>query len=250
MIVPLAALVLALLPGLLGGRLSRFGLIRIRSAEVATIGFWLQVAGLELLAGPHAVLVLLHLGSYVAAGVVVWVNRGVPGLRLVGLGALSNGVTIALNGGTLPASPSALTAAGIPWQADGFDNSGIVPGAVLPFLGDVFAMPAGLPLSNVFSVGDVLIVSGIAWAALRICGTRWTAPWDARRVGHAKGRHLAGLLGSVDLPPPVGRPASPVRPPARRVAARGRPALVPVPVLAPSHRGGGPAGVPLQVLRR
>ncbi len=232
MIVPLVALLLALVPGLLGGRLSRFGVVRIRSSEVATIAFWLQLAGLELLSGPHALLVLLHVGSYVAAGVVVWVNRRVPGLWLVGLGGLSNGVTIAVNGGTLPASPSALAAAGMPWETEGFANSGVVDGAVLAVLGDVFAVPAGWPLSNVFSVGDVLLVSGIAWAALRICGTRWTAPWDGRGVGHAKGRHLAGIFGSADAAAgqSVGLPPARPRPPARRVAGRERPALVPVPM--------------------
>jgi hypothetical protein len=227
-IVPFAALVLALSPRLVGGRLSRFGAVRIRGAGVATAAFALQVAGLEVLTGPHALLVLLHVGSYVAAGVVLRVNRRVPGLWLVGLGGLSNGVTIALNGGTLPASPSALAAAGIPRQTGGFDNSGPVLGAVLPALGDVFAVPEGWPLSNVFSVGDLLIVSGIAWAAVRICGTRWSTPWDARRVGHAKGRHLAGVFGTgFGVAPDDGGPA------ARRPLLR--------------HRGGAPA---LQVLRR
>jgi hypothetical protein len=34
---------------------------------------------------------------------------------------------------------------------------------VLPWLGDVFAVPHGVPFANVFSVGDVLVVAGAAW---------------------------------------------------------------------------------------
>jgi hypothetical protein len=203
-IVPVAALLVTVVPLLLGGRLGRFAVLRLRSAEVAAGAFWVQLAALELLPGPRPLLGALHVGSYVAAAAFVVVNRRVPGLWLVGLGGLSNGATIALNGGTLPASPSALAHAGLPDDA-GFANSGIVETPVLPGLGDVFAVPAGWPLANVFSVGDVLLVLGAGWASLRICGTRWTAPWDARRHGHERGRHL----GPAPLPP---------RPPARRVA--------------------------------
>jgi hypothetical protein len=45
------------------------------------------------------------------------------------------------------------------------------------FLGDVFAIPAGWPLANVFSVGDVLILLGAAVASFRVSGTRWSSPW-------------------------------------------------------------------------
>ena len=41
-----------------------------------------------------------------------------------------------------------------------FENSAPVDDAHLAFLGDVFAVPAGWPLANVFSIGDVLIVIG------------------------------------------------------------------------------------------
>jgi hypothetical protein len=29
---------------------------------------------------------------------------------------------------------------------------------------DIFAVPAGVPFANVFSIGDVVIAVGIAWA--------------------------------------------------------------------------------------
>ena len=64
----------------------------------------------------------------------------------------------------LPASAGAAAAAGIdPHTA--FANSAVVDHPTLPWLGDVFAWPAPLPLANTFSVGDVLIVLGILLAA-------------------------------------------------------------------------------------
>lgn len=42
----------------------------------------------------------------------------------------------------------------------------------LPWLGDVLWVPAGLPLANVFSLGDVLIVAGLGWLVHRTCGSR------------------------------------------------------------------------------
>jgi hypothetical protein len=47
-----------------------------------------------------------------------------------------------------------------------------VPDPHLLFLGDVFAVPASWPVTNVYSVGDVLIVAG-AFVLLHVaCGSR------------------------------------------------------------------------------
>ncbi|WP_062524295.1 DUF5317 family protein [Demequina rhizosphaerae] len=115
----------------------------------------------------------LHLATYAASLAFVWLNREVWGLLVVGAGALSNGVTIALNGGVLPASAGATAAAGIdPDHA--FANTAVLAEPVLPWLGDVFAWPDPLPLANTFSVGDVLIVLGVgivAWSGSRRLGS-------------------------------------------------------------------------------
>ena len=47
---------------------------------------------------------------------------------------------------------------------EGYTNSRLVDGVVLGPLTDLFAMPAWLPVANVFSVGDVLIGVGAAIA--------------------------------------------------------------------------------------
>ncbi len=68
-----------------------------------------------------------------------------------------------------------------------FTNSDAVEGANLAFLGDVFAIPAGWPGANVFSVGDVVIVLGALLALHALCGSRLGArlprlPGRARAV--------------------------------------------------------------------
>nr|WP_297424610.1 DUF5317 family protein [uncultured Actinotalea sp.] len=105
-----------------------------------------------------------HVLTYVAALVFLWLNRRVAGALVVAAGAASNGLTIALNGGVLPADPAAVAATGRVETGD-FANSAVVADPVLPWLGDVFAWPAPLPLANTFSVGDVLILLGVAVAA-------------------------------------------------------------------------------------
>ncbi len=132
----------------------------------------LQVVALEV-ALPGAVAPVLHILTYVAAVAFVWLNRAVRGLVVVGAGAFSNGLAITLNGGTLPASQAAVDAAGFDHGME-FANTGVLEDPVLWWLGDVFAWPAPLPLANTFSIGDLLIVVGVAIAA-------WSG---TRRIGH------------------------------------------------------------------
>jgi hypothetical protein len=182
----LATLVL-LAPAALGGRLSRLADVGLARRHWLLPGLLLQVAALGLgRRASHDVLAGLHVLSYVLLGWVLWANRRLPGTRLIALGGFLNGLTITLNGGTLPASAEAMGRAGLIPDDSGFSNSAPRENPRLGFLGDVFAVPAALPLANVFSVGDVLILAGVGVASIAICGTRWTAgkaPSSPRRTG-------------------------------------------------------------------
>jgi Family of unknown function (DUF5317) len=161
------------LAALLSPLLARRGLgdllrSRLRGLPLVWAALLTQVAVVEV-AMPRSLAVATHLASYLLAAAFLWLNRALRGLPVVALGAACNGVTIALNGGTLPASARAVRAAGISADEE-FLNSAVLPDPVLPWLGDVFAWPQPLPLANVFSVGDVLIVLGvglIGWRASR-----------------------------------------------------------------------------------
>jgi len=136
--------------------------IRWRHRWLLPLSLVIQTVVVDVPALPAGLARVVHVLSYVLAGVFLVLNRHLRGLWLLGLGVASNAGTIALNGGTLPADPHALAVAGIR-EDDSFANSGVVAHPVLPWLGDVFAVPDGVPFANVFSVGDVLIVAGAVW---------------------------------------------------------------------------------------
>jgi hypothetical protein len=162
----LYALLVGLLVGLLaGGRPSGIGQVQFKSGWLIFLGFGTQ---LVLFAPPVAERVgTLGPPIYVASTAVVLAalirNAAQPGLPIVALGAVSNFLAIAANGGYMPASTEALAALGkVP--ASGFSNSAVVTDPAFAPLTDIFALPAGLPFANVFSVGDVLIAIGVAVA--------------------------------------------------------------------------------------
>lgn len=160
----LAACVLAVLSPLLVGRWpAGLALQRWRWPVLIWIALGAQILIIEF-GLPNDLAPVAHVATYAIALTFLWLNRRAAGALVVGAGAFTNGLTIALNGGVLPASRTATEAAGIdPDHA--FENTAVMDDAVLPWLGDVFAWPDPLPLSNTFSVGDVLIVAGVAIAA-------------------------------------------------------------------------------------
>jgi hypothetical protein len=105
---------------------------------------------------------LIYVLSTALVGVVVLANLRLTGVPLIALGAGLNLLAIVSNGGAMPASPEALAAVGL--GVGGNTNSVVVAAPALQPLTDIFAMPAWLPLANVFSVGDVLIGIGLAIA--------------------------------------------------------------------------------------
>ncbi|MEX1171481.1 MAG: DUF5317 domain-containing protein [Chloroflexota bacterium] len=147
----------------LGGRLERLGDLRFAWAWLAVAGLMVQVV---LFAGPVAAVVgaagpPIYMASTAAVLVAVLRNWSIPGMVLVVLGAASNLAAIVANGGVMPASPEAVAALGME-DGPGFSNSVIMTDPALRPLTDIFALPPWLPLSNVFSIGDVLIGVGVA----------------------------------------------------------------------------------------
>ncbi len=182
----------ALVP-LTGGTWRGLSRLRLRHGWLALAALVCQLFVLQVPGLPEAFSAPVHVLTYGLAAALVVANRHVTGLWLLALGAACNGVTIALNGGTLPASPEAMRTAGLPVE-DGFANSGVVTDPVLPWLGDVFAVPASVPLANVFSVGDVLIVVGAWWML-----------WAATRLDHPADRAEPLPPGTISSRPPTVR---------------------------------------------
>jgi hypothetical protein len=158
---------------LTGGRLSGLASLRLKQAWLLLVALAAQV--LVITIAPtmnHVAAAAVHVATYGLAGFVIYRNRSVPGLVVLAVGASMNGVTIAVNGGTLPANPAALRAAGWTNHTGDFANSGAMAHAHLSWLGDNYVTPAALPLRNVFSLGDVVILLGAAILLHAVCETR------------------------------------------------------------------------------
>lgn len=170
MIVPVAIAVVIAGVGLRYRTLWPLADIRFRASWLVALALGLQILLIEVVpsSSPAALSVGLHLASYVAGLAFVWRNRRWVGLVVLGVGGAMNLAVIALNDGVMPASPAAVDAAGLDHD-DSFQNSAPVDDAVLAPLGDVFAVPSPLPLANVFSVGDVLIVFGAGVLVVAAC---------------------------------------------------------------------------------
>jgi Family of unknown function (DUF5317) len=159
-LIAVAAIIIGVVVPVTGGRLSNFGRLRVR-------GVWLVVAAL---AGQLLIINVidvsenaskaLHLATYAILLLFMAVNRKIPWMWLIGVGTFLNVVVIAANGGVMPLSRHAYEIAGLE-TSDGFNNSAILAHPRLSFLGDVFPTPKALPLSNVFSIGDFVLLAGL-----------------------------------------------------------------------------------------
>lgn len=177
------ALCLATVP-LTRGSLMRLGELELRRPGLALGGIGLQVLIVTVapggLAGLHEI---LHVGSYALLGAFGWANRRVTGVPVVLAGGALNLAPILANGGVMPADPAVAEVAAVQPRPGEFVNSVPVSDAHLGFLGDVLATPASLPLHNVYSVGDLVIVLGLLIVVHAACQRQNAASSRARPTG-------------------------------------------------------------------
>jgi Family of unknown function (DUF5317) len=159
-LIVMAVLAVAAVP-IFGGQLRRMGSLPIRYIGLVWGAIIVQTL---LVSGPwefpEALSKTIHVATYGLAAAFAVANIRLPGVPIIGAGGAMNLAAILANKGVMPASAAAMRVAGLRNEA-GFTNSGAVSNARLAWLGDVFAVPAGWPLANVFSIGDVVIVLGI-----------------------------------------------------------------------------------------
>jgi hypothetical protein len=175
MTLALAFVLLLVTVPLAGGRLSRLESVRLRWLWLAFVAFGLQVLIVTVVPEGNTDLHRgLHLATYAMVGACVVRNLDLRFLWVAALGGLLNFVAIVANGGVMPARRGALETAGLEVQSGSFANSDLVDDARVAFLGDVFAIPAGWPGANVFSVGDVVMVLGVFLVVHAAAGSRLT----------------------------------------------------------------------------
>jgi Family of unknown function (DUF5317) len=151
--------------------------VRLRATWLIIVAFALQ---LLVFAVPWTTKVLsgaaadVHMASYGLLLVFATANLSQPGFGLATLGLTLNTIAIAANNGRMPVLLSV-------WETTGKASSDITRTGKynnnvlatahthLGFLGDVFPLPASFPLSNSFSVGDILLLLGGTFFVYRRC---------------------------------------------------------------------------------
>jgi Family of unknown function (DUF5317) len=167
-------LVGALVALLFGGRPSALAESRFRGIGLIYVAFAFQVAAFPYSWLPwttsDGTAVALWIASDAILVAAMLLNVRLRGVALVALGLCLNLVAILANGGHMPALPSALRDAGLHYQVA--MNSKEMAHPALPWLVDRWAAPHWIPMSNVFSAGDVVIAVGGFVLALTVMRAR------------------------------------------------------------------------------
>ncbi len=162
----LALLVLSLLIALArGGSLGALANLQIRYLWLFFVPLILQLLAFTPLASAFGLGTdstrVIYLASMLCGALALALNWQLPGLVWIAAGLALNLLVITLNGGFMPVLPAAREFTGLP-ALDSRDNN-VIPMTSetrLWFLGDILPLPAWLPFTNVFSLGDVLITFG------------------------------------------------------------------------------------------
>jgi hypothetical protein len=179
----LDAAVLTIVIGVIaGGRLGRLKDLDLRAPAAfmaaAALQVVLLVLGAAKLSLPAGVGPGIHLASFVLLLVGLWLNRHLPGVRLVGLGAFLNFLVIAANGGSMPVDRGLAERAGSDRLVELLDSPDYTmhepatEATRLRPLADVLPLPM-VPRPGFFSpgsVGDILVTVGACWLILHGLG--------------------------------------------------------------------------------
>ncbi|HWH24275.1 MAG TPA: MFS transporter, partial [Candidatus Limnocylindria bacterium] len=167
-------LLIGLGAGLLaGGRIGRLIDVRLQWAGLIFLALGLRIGTQFAIAGgvdlAEALRLPLYVGAFALLVVGLWFNRHHAGLLAVAIGAASNGLAIAVNGGWMPVWGPALTAVGMtPGELNQSFHRLLPPEFGVEFflragpLGDIIPLPLPV-IYNVFSLGDALMGVGLGW---------------------------------------------------------------------------------------
>ncbi|HEX2504909.1 MAG TPA: MFS transporter [Gaiellaceae bacterium] len=170
-----------LLALLLGGRPSRLLEVPLHRAWSVWLALGGQVVLFAFMADrvPPDLMEPLHLATYGLLFVFAAANIRVLALAPLLAGMALNALAILANGGRMPVAPGA-------WEAAGLSGAGTtnvqLGGERLQFLGDVFALPSAFPLTNVFSIGDILIGVGAAAFIVTVATGDGRRTFEGRRL--------------------------------------------------------------------
>lgn len=174
-----ALLIVILLAGMVRGRerLHALADVPVRHLWVVPVALALQLPLMRADAVTASDLFLPRLAfgaSYLLLVWVLWANRRLPGISWLAAGVFLNGLAIVANGGWMPIAPQAVAALGdgawpVGTHHGTFKDVVLLRSATrLWFLSDVFVIPRPFPWPTAFSIGDILIVVGVARFAWQV----------------------------------------------------------------------------------
>jgi len=174
----LIGILIGLVIGLLcGGRPSHLIQLRLRWLWLIFLSLVIQLLIFPLFSEspllPYAT-APLHVLSYAILMVWLVMNLRVFPMGVLLFGATCNLITLASNGGYMPASVTALQRAGLGHAADRLLQGDAVANVILMdsstrvnVLADWLYLPGWIPFATVLSIGDVLIMVGLVWLIAR-----------------------------------------------------------------------------------
>ncbi len=175
-----ALLIVILLAGIVWrrGRLQALADVPVRHLWAAPVALALQLPLMRApaaRAAPDLLWPRIAFGaSYLLLGWALWANRRLPGISWLAAGVFLNGLAVVANGGYMPIAPQTVAVLGDgAWPVG--THHGVSKDVVLPFsatrlwfLSDIFVVPRPFPWPVAFSIGDVLIVVGVARFARQV----------------------------------------------------------------------------------
>ena len=195
----LATVLLAfLIAAVTGGKLGRLANLPLRAPWLALLGFGLQLYTIYSPTNTAQGFLGLHtlalIGSYAMLLVLIWINRRIAGMMVIGLGLLLNFSVMLANGGYMPITPEAVKAIGYEYQLESAEFGSRLQDTkdvLLPreetnlwVLSDIFVLPPPFPIPSVFSVGDIALALGAFVLIFRAMHSRDAPPAGIPNATH------------------------------------------------------------------
>ncbi|MBF7082439.1 DUF5317 domain-containing protein [Desulfallas sp. Bu1-1] len=164
-------IVVALIVIISGGKLENLKYCSFKCSWLVLIAVTLKIISIsnlyQVVGLSHNIIPYLRVLSLLMVVLFVGFNYSLRGVPLVGLGLICNALVIILNGGNMPinAKFAHLTSTGdeLKLLESGLPVNSFVltsPDTKLAILSDIFLMPEWVPMTRLFSIGDVLITIG------------------------------------------------------------------------------------------
>ena len=151
-----------------GGSLSRLATVPFKHGWLAFLAIGLQVVAVYTHSIQGMAPILFSLSYAILIG-LVWINRRLAGMPIVGLGLGLNTLVTVANGGYMPVTKEAIWRAGLTHLTYELETGARILGAkdiILPqsqtnlwFLSDIIVLRG--PFPTVFSIGDIILALGI-----------------------------------------------------------------------------------------